>query len=373
MSTPAPPTATSPADAAALAARRRRRVWSGIGFALLALAGVLVVLYAWRLWPFTSTVQNTENAMVRGQVTIISPQVSGYVTAVPVQDFQHVEAGQLLVRIDDRIYHQQLAQAQAQLQAAQANLANWEQSRRSAAAVIAENRAGVASSVAQRDRASAALQRAERLASQQLLSTQDRDTAFAANAQARAAVQRSQAALDAAQQSARSVEVNQAALAAAVANAQAAVELAQINFDNTRILAPRAGQLGQIGVRQGAYVTNGTQLMTLVPDTLWVIANFKETQMANVRIGQRATFSVDALNNARLHGHVLEISPAAGSEFAILPADNATGNFVKIAQRIPVKIGIDPDQPLAARLRPGMSVVVAVDTSDTGSTPPPSR
>jgi multidrug resistance efflux pump len=370
MSTPAPPTATSPADAAALAARRRRRTWSIVGFTLLALAGVLVVLYAWRLWPFTSAIQNTENAMVRGQVTLISPQVSGYVTAVPVQDFQHVEAGQLLVQIDDRIYHQQLAQAQAQLQGAQANLANWEQSLRSAAAVIAENQAGVASSVAQRDRASAALQRADRLAGQQLLSTQDRDTAFATNAQARAAVQQSQAALEAAQQSARSVEVNRAALEATVANAQAAVELAQINFDNTRILAPRAGQLGQIGVRQGAYVTNGTQLMTLVPDTLWVIANFKETQMANVRVGQRATFTVDALNNARLRGRVLEISPAAGSEFAILPADNATGNFVKIAQRIPVKIGIDAEQPLAARLRPGMSVVVALDTSDAGTPSP---
>jgi len=363
MSTPAPPAAAAPADAATLAGRRRRRYWSLAGFALVALVGVGVVLYAWRLWPFTSAIQNTENATVRGQLTIISPQVSGYVTAVPVQDFQQVQAGQLLAKIDDRIYHQQLQQAQAQLQSAQANLANWEQSRRSATAVVAENRAGVASAAAQRDRASSALQRADRLAEQQLLSSQDRDTAFAADAQARAAVQQSQAALEAAQQSVRSVEVNRAALAAAVANAEAAVQLAQINLDNTRIVAPRTGQLGQIGVRVGAYVTNGTQLMALVPDTLWVIANFKETQMANVRIGQRASFTVDALNNARLQGRVIEISPAAGSEFAILPADNATGNFVKIAQRIPVKIGIGPGQPLAARLRPGMSVVVAVDTA----------
>ena len=370
MNTTASTTAPSPVDPAVLAARRRRRLWGMAGFALFALAGVAIVLYTWRLPPFTSAIQNTENAMVRGQLTIISPQVSGYVTEVPVQDFQQVRAGQLLVKIDDRIYHQQLEQAQAQLQTAQANFANWEQSRRSATAVIEESRAGVASNVAQRDRAASALQRAQRLADQQLLSTQDRDTAFAADAQARAAVQQSQAALEAAQQGARSVEVNRAALAAAVANAEAAVELARINFDNTRITAPRAGQLGQIGVRVGAYVTNGTQLMALVPDTLWVIANFKETQMADVRIGQQATFTVDALNNARLRGHVVEISPAAGSEFAILPADNATGNFVKIAQRIPVKIGIDPDQPLAARLRPGMSVVVALDTA---SGPPPAH
>ncbi|RBD49829.1 HlyD family secretion protein, partial [Xanthomonas oryzae pv. oryzae] len=149
------------------------------------------------------------------------------------------------------------------------------------------------------------------------------------------------------------------ALEAAVANAQAAVRLAQINLDNTRILAPRDGQLG---VRQGAYVTNGTQLMSLVPDTLWIVANFKETQMAKIRIGQRASFTVDALDNARLHGRVQDISPAAGSEFSVLPADNAAGNFVKIAQRIPLRISVDPDQPLAPQLRPGMSVV-AVDTA----------
>lgn len=130
----------------------------------------------------------------------------------------------------------------------------------------------------------------------------------------------------------------------------------------SRILAPRDGQLGQLGVRQGAYVTNGTQLMSLVPDTLWIVANFKETQMARIRIGQRASFTVDALDNARLHGRVQDISPAAGSEFSVLPADNATGNFVKIAQRIPLRISVDPDQPLAPRLRPGMSVVVAVNT-----------
>jgi len=350
---------------------RRLLVLAGIG--LLALVGIAIVLYAWRLPPFTSAIQSTENAMVRGQLTIIAPQVSGYVTQVPVQDFQRVQAGQLLVQIDDRIYLQQLEQARAQLQTAQANLANWEQSRRSAAAVIAENQASVTNSRAQRDRSSSALKRAEQLAGQQLLSAQDRETALAADAQARAGVQQAQAALQAAEESARSVEVNRGALAAAVANAEAAVQLAKINYDNTRIRAPRAGRLGQLGVRQGAYVTNGTQLMALVPDTLWVIANFKETQMYQVRVGQRASFTVDALNGARLAGHVQEISPAAGSEFAVLPADNATGNFVKIAQRIPVKIGIDPGQAAIERLSPGMSVVVAVDTASDRDAPAKTR
>ncbi len=347
-------------------ARRRRRVAGIAGFSLLALTGVALVLYAWRLPPFTSSIQNTENASVHGQITLISPQVSGYVTQVPVQDFQQVKHGQLLVKIDDRIYQQQLDQALAQLQTAQANLANWQQQKHSAEAGVAQSRATVSSNAAERERTESAYRRTRQLADQQLLSAQDRDTAFAANAQAQASVAQSQAALLASQESARSVIVNRAVLEAAVASAEAAVKLAQINYDNTRIIAPRDGQLGQLSVREGAYVTNGTQLMALVPNTLWVVANFKETQMARVVIGQRASFTVDALDNARLYGHVQEISPAAGSEFSVLPADNATGNFVKIAQRIPVRISVDPDQALARRLRPGMSVVVAIDTA-----PPP--
>lgn len=256
-----------------------------------------------------------------------------------------------------------MEQAKAQLQTTQANLANWEQQRHSAEATIAEQRATLSSNQAQRDRTRSAYARAQQLANQKLVSEQDRDTAFAARAQADAGVAQARAAVQAAEENARSVTVNRAALEAAVANAQAAVQLAQINLDNTRILAPRDGQLGQLGVRQGAYVTNGTQLMALVPDTLWVVANFKETQMANVRVGQRASFTVDALANARLQGRVQEISPAAGSEFSVLRADNATGNFVKIAQRIPLRISVDPGQPQAARLRPGMSVVVAIDTA----------
>ena len=343
---------------------RRQRRWLGLlGFVLLALLGVGIVLYAWQLPPFTSAIQTTENAMVRGQVTVISPQVSGYVTAVPVQDFQHVKRGQLLASIDDRIYRQQLDQAKAQRQSAQANLDNWLQQQRSAKLGIVQSQASIASSGAQRQRTGSALRRADQLAREHLISDQDRDTAFAANAQAEADLQQARAGLQLAEQSVRSVGVNHAVLEAAVAEAEAAVQLAQINFDNTRIRAPRDGQLGQVSVRQGAYVTNGTQLMALVPDTLWVVANFKETQMPHVRVGQRAHFSVDALGGERLHGRVLEISPATGSEFSVLPPDNATGNYVKIAQRIPVKIAIDPNQAAAARLRPGMSVVVSVDTA----------
>ncbi len=294
----------TPADTTAIAEQQRRRIGGVIGFGGLALLGVALVLYAWRLPPFVSAIEHTENAMVNGQITVIAPQVSGYVTQVPVQDFAHVKPGQLLAKIDDRIYAQQLEQAKAQVQTAQANLANWEQQRHSADATIAEQRAALSSNQAQRDRTRSAYARTQQLASQQLVSEQDRDTAFAAHAQADASVAQARAAVQAAEENARSVTVNRAALQAAVANAQAAVRLAQINLDNTRIFAPRDGQLGQLSVRQGAYVTNGTQLMSLVPDTLWIVANFKETQMPRIRVGQRASFSVDALDNARLHGRV---------------------------------------------------------------------
>jgi multidrug resistance efflux pump len=343
---------------------RKRGRWIGlIGFALVALTGVTIVLYAWQLPPFASAIQSTENAYVRGQTTLISPQVSGYVTEVAVLDFQNVHAGDLLVRIDDRTYQQQLEQARAQLLAAQANLANWAQQRRTAEASIVQARAIIASNTAQQRKTSASLRRAERLVDDHLISDQDYDTAFAAATQAAADLNQSRASLDVSEQSLRSVDVNRAVLEAAVASAEARVRQAQIDLDNTRIHAPRNGQLGQVAVRQGAYVTNGTQLMAIVPAYKWVVANFKETQMENVRIGQPATFTVDALGRARLTGHVEEISPATGSEFSVLPPDNATGNFVKIAQRIPVKISVDPGQALAARLAPGMSVVANVDTS----------
>lgn len=363
MSTPAP-AAAPPAPAPAAPPLLPPRPWWQIAiFIAVAVGGALVVLYAWRLPPFRSAIQSTEDAYVRGQVTVISPQVSGYVMQVPVRDFQHVRKGDLLIQIDDRIYRQQVEQARAQVQAAKANLANWTQQLRSAQAGVAQGKASIASNTAVHVRTEATLRRTDQLASDKLLSAQDLDTAYAANAQAVAALNQSRAALDAAQQSVRSVSVNHDALLAAVAGAEAAVKLAQINLDHTRIVAPRDGQLGQIQVREGAYVTNGTQLMALVPSTLWIVANYKETQMANVRIGQSARFSVDALGGERLRGRVQEISPAAGSEFSVLPADNATGNFVKIAQRIPVKIAIDAGQEATARLRPGMSVVVDIDTS----------
>jgi multidrug resistance efflux pump len=351
-----------PAPAATEQRSRRTRVLSAVLFASVAIVGVLIVLYAWQLPPFSSKIESTENASVRGQTTVISPEVAGYVFEVPVQDFQFVKAGDLLVRIDDRIYQQQLEQALAQVLVQKAALANNTQQQRSAEATIALRQAAIADAQAQATKSAADLRRNDELIKDGSVSKAQLDVARAANAQAVAAVDQAKANLEIARQDLRTVVVNRGSLEASVTNAEAAVQLQRINLSNTRVTAPRDGQLGQIGVRLGAYVSAGTQLMLLVPDNLWVIANMKETQMHHVRVGQPVTFSVDALDHQKLKGHVQRIAPATGAEFALLQADNSTGNFVKIAQRVPVRITIDPDQPAAQQLRPGLSVVVSIDT-----------
>jgi len=346
--------------------RSRRILVSAAIFGAIALVGVLVVLYAWKLPPFRSTLQATENALVRGQVTIISPQLSGYVVEVLVQDFQQVKQGELLMRIDDRIPTQRLAQAQAELANRRAALENFAQTSSTAQSTIAQNQATLASSDALARRTALDLRRVEELAADGSLSARERDAARAANAQAVASRDQARATLDIARTNLRSVGVNRTSLEAAVANAEAQLRLAEIDLANTRILAPRDGQLGQVTVRQGAFVNAGAQLTALVPAQFWIIANMKETQMADVRLGQPVSFTVDALNGAKLRGHVERIAPATGSEFSVITPDNATGNFVKIAQRIPVRVKIDANQPLAQRLRPGMSVVATIDTASAG-------
>jgi multidrug resistance efflux pump len=363
MAAAAAAAAVAASSPAAPAPDRRAQVLSATLFALVALVGVLVVLYAWRLPPFTSAIVSTENALVRGQVTLIGTQLPGYVVDVKVQDFQWVKQGELLAQIDDRIYQQRYEQAQAQLAAQKAALENWVQAHRSAEASVLLNQATLANAQAQAAKSVADLKRVNSLAEDGSLSLREQDSSRAANAQTSAAVAQARAGLDIAKQQVLSVTVNKLSLEAAVANAQAALKAAKVDLDNTRITAPEDGQLGQVTVRKGAYVNVGAQLMGLVPKQLWVIANLKETQMNGVQVGQPATFKVDALDGAQLTGVVERISPATGSEFSVLPADNATGNFVKIAQRIPVRIRIDQGQANARRLAPGMSVVVSIDTS----------
>ena len=330
---------------------------------LLSAIGIGAVLYAWRLPPFATANQATDNAYVRGRTTVISPQVSGYVTAVLVRDFASVAQGQPLVQIDDRIYRQRVDQAKAQVAGQEATLANSQQTARARAASLQAQDAAVANANAQLLRARADMNRVNDLVTDGSVSLRERDQTLAALRQAQAGVLQAKAAREIARQDIRTVEVGRGGQQAGVSGAAAAQRLAQIDLDNTVVRAPESGRLSEVGVRVGQYVTAGSQLMFLVPPETWVIANYKEAQTARMVVGQPASFTVDGLANARLTGHVERLSPAAGSEFAVLKADNATGNFTKVPQRIAVRIRVDPGQPLAARLRPGMSVQTRIDTS----------
>ncbi|WPO97209.1 HlyD family secretion protein [Buttiauxella sp. HR94] len=344
--------------------RSNLRVVSIFAAAAIGIVGVLVILYAWQLPPFTRHTQFTDNAYVRGQTTFISPQVNGYITEVNVQDFAIVKRGDLLVQIDDRIYKQRVHQAEAQLAMKVAALNNNLQQRKSAEAVIKRNEAALQNAQAQNQKSQADLRRVKNLTADGSLSIRERDAALASAAQGNADIAQARATLETSRQDLQTVIVNRAALQADVENAQAALELAQIDLQNTRIVAPRDGQLGQMAVRLGAYVTAGTHLTSLVPSQRWVIANLKETQLANIHTGLPVRFTVDALNNQAFSGRVESISPATGVEFSAISPDNATGNFVKIAQRIPVRIAVEGNAEQIARLRPGMSVQVHIDTRE---------
>jgi multidrug resistance efflux pump len=353
--TPAPPPA-------AASKPRVLVVLTLIGVALL---GILIVLYAWRLPPFDSSVQHTDNAYVRGQVTVIAPQVSGAVTTVAVQDFQTVKQGDLLAAIDDRTYLQRLEQARASLHSAEAALANSAQTRSSAQGSVAQYQASIAGAEANLAKAQADANRATTLFQGGWVAQAQVDVAQAALRAARSQLAQARAQQGIAQTSVTSAEVGRGSLEAAVENARAAVRLAEIDVENTRIIAPRDGRLGEVSVRQGQQVTSGAQLMALVPAQIWVNANFKETQLRDIRVGQPAELAIDALGGRTLRGHVERIAPATGSEFSVIRPDNATGNFTKVAQRVPVRIALDPDQEDLERLSPGMSVTARVDTRAT--------
>ncbi len=331
---------------------------------VVAVVGVTLILFAWGLWPFASSIVTTDNSFIRGKITVLSSQVSGYVVEVPARDFQRVRAGDTLVRIDDRTYKQQLEQAQAQRDQAIANLANVEQTTAQNRAEIVARRADLLQAQAELQRATADTTRVEALGRQGVTPQAQAEQSQATLSAAEAGVKRAEAAIAIAEQTLTSTEVSKQGLQAVLRMADAQVNVASINLSNTVITAPRDGQISEASVRLGQFVTSGSQLMFLVPSDLWVVANFKETQTNDIRVGQPVWFTVDALNRARLTGKVEELSPATGSEFSILRPDNATGNFTKIVQRLPIRISIDRGQPLAERLRPGMSVVTRVETSE---------
>ena len=330
--------------------------------AVAAGSAALALLAAWRLPPFRGAAETTDNAYVHGRTTVIAPQVSGYVVEVDVGDYGRVRAGQVLARVDERIYRARVDQAQANLDAALAALANSTQAHASRLAGLQGQVANLASAEAQLVRARADMERDDDLVRDGSVSVRERDQNLAAFRAAEAQVLQGRAAAEIARQDIRTVDVGRGGLEANVEAARAQLRLAEIDLDHTVIRAPEAGQLGEIGVRLGQYVTNGTQMVSLIPADRWIIADFKEAQTHRIRRGDRATFKVDAMGGVRFSGHVEDLAPAAGSEFAVLKPDNATGNFVKVPQRIGVRIGPDPGQRDLERLSPGMSVEARVDT-----------
>ncbi len=306
---------------------------------------------------------STDDAYVQADSTIIAPKVSGYVAQVLVADNQHVVAGQALARIDPRDLQDALAAAQAEVAASQQAIANLD-------ARIVLQHSMVAQAAAEETGATAALsyalQNSRRyavLARSGAGTVQSEQRAATALAEARAAQQHDQASTRAATQKIAVLETARAQADAELEHAREAARQAKLNLSYTEITAPIAGTIGDRSLRVGQYVQAGTQLMAIVPlRHVFVTANFKETQLTHVRPGQPVDIAVDMFPGAVVHGRIASLAPASGLEFALLPPDNATGNFTKIVQRIPVRIALDADTTLLGRLRPGMSVEATIDT-----------
>lgn len=308
--------------------------------------------------------ESTDNAYVHGDITAIAPKVSGYVVAIPVHDNQSVRAGDILVRIEDRDYQARVDQAQAGIKAAEAAISQIDKSLIAQQAVIAEARAGVDTWKAEEARARRELKRTNSLVRNDYASRQSQDNARADADKATAGLAQAEAQVASAESQVAVLQANRKAQEAALLQAKATLELAQANLDHTVITAPVDGVIGNRAVRLGQYVAPGTQMMALVPlDSLWIEANYKETQITDMEPGQTARISVDAFPDVPLTGVVDSLSPASGGQFSLLPAENASGNFTKIVQRIPVRIRLPKDNPLLGKLRPGLSVIVDVDTA----------
>jgi membrane fusion protein (multidrug efflux system) len=350
-------------------AKKRIFAWAGAGIRLFILiligALVLVVAHEWNWWISSSALQRTDDAYLKADTTPLAAKVPGYVSRVLVQDFQRVHGGDLLVEIVDDDYRAQLDQAQANVAVAEAAITNIEQQERLQETLIKQAEAEIDSSEADVTRYHLETVRQQDLLKDKYAGTpQLVEQAVDNEKRALSALSLNRAKLDQQRQQLNVLESQKAQTIAALQGQKAARDLAKINLGYTRIVAPVDGMVSERLVRPGQYLSVGTQVISLVPlPNVWVVANFKETQMTNIRTGQKARVTVDAFPGKVLHGYVDSWSPASGAEFALLPPDNATGNFTKVVQRIPVKIVLDPDPSLTDLLRPGMSVIATIDTS----------
>lgn len=331
-----------------------------------AAAGALgLAAYAGWSWSATAATQSTDDATIVADHTIVAPQVSGFIDAVLVEDNQAVKKGQLLARIDDREYQAALAAATAELAVAAAQLSNAEATLERQQAVIHQALAVTRADVADIRFAASEVQRHRRLAGEGAGTQQVYEQAKSRLEMAEARQAEHQATLQAAHKQQEVLVAQRDAAEAGLQRAQALNERATLNLSYTQITSPIDGVVGRRALRVGAYVSPGTPILAVVPlQQAYVVANFRERQLTHMRPGQRVTLTVDAYPDARLHGQVQSIAPATGLSFSPVAPSNATGNFTKVAQRLPVKIILDAMADDAPALRAGMSVEAVVDTSE---------
>jgi len=356
---------------------------------LLAAAIVATISRNWNAWEGGRIEQVTDDAYVRGDITPLSTKVSGIVREVKVADYQAVHKGDLIAKLEDDDYKAQVAQGSAAVEAAKASIVNNRRQRELQDSKIERALAGIDQAKAQITAAQAGIQavqadvvrtRAERTRQEALLqshsTTQQKveqavadEQRFSAQLasreadleQAKTMLRSNEDAAEAERRMKKVLESQEGQLIADLHVKEASLTVAQVNLGYTRIEAPGDGTVGERQVRPGQLVSPGIQVISFVPFTKWVQANYRETQLTNVKVGDSAEIRIDEYPGRVVHGKVLEIAPASGSQFALLPPDNATGNFTKVVQRIPVKIALD-DEAFAAQLRPGLSVIATVRT-----------
>ncbi|MBN9561364.1 MAG: HlyD family secretion protein [Alphaproteobacteria bacterium] len=341
------------------AGRSRKRL--GVAAAAL-LAGLGAAWYGYDWWTNGRFIESTDDAYVGGDVTVIAPKVAGIVATVAVKDNQAVHAGDLLVKLDDRDYRASLAKAEAAVAGQRATLANLDATRLLQEAMVEQAEAELAATAAEIERTRYDVDRYRALAHDQFASAQRFQQADADHKKALAADQRARAALEAARRKLDVIDTQKQQAAADLAGAIADRDTARLNLGYTELRAPIDGTVGNRSARAGAFATVGAQLLSIVPaDGLWVDANFKENQLGRLHPGLPATVVADVLPGRVFHGHVASLAPATGAEFSVLPPENATGNFTKIVQRVPVRIRLDGDAARLGTLRPGLSVTADVD------------
>lgn len=362
----APASLSDEADGPTALELRKPPIWRRLMMGSVLAAVVIYGAYeGYQYYSVGRFIMTTDDAYLKTDFTAIAPKVSGYISEVLVADNEQVKTGQVLARIDDRDFQAALAQARGDLAASEAAIKNIDAQIVLQNALIDQAKAVLASSDANLEYALSDARRSEHLVTSGSGTLSRAEQAQSVLEQARAAVDNSKAAIVATENKVPVLETQRNQAIAQRERSRAAVEQAELNLSYTNIVSAIDGTIGARTIRLGQLVSAGTQLMAVVPlNAIYVVGNFKETQLTDVEPGQKVSLRVDTFPEARIEGHVDSVSPGSGLEFSLLPADNATGNFTKIVQRIPVKILID-DGEYAGRLRSGMSVIPSIDTRTT--------